>query len=144
LTVVWAARRWPWVGNDKDTHARTHSDQAYKWYYQVEHVGFKYHGNSIMAARGLVALKYVDADNAHRRQLAAWYDEALREATGIERVPIAGGCEPSRHLYQVLVDRRDEVMVALNRRGVYPGVDERDNALYSIFRDPAPGPRAPA
>lgn len=67
-------RRWTWLGIDKDTYARTFSDQAYKWYYQVEHVGFKYHGNSIMAAIGLVSLRYVTADNMFRRQVAGWYE----------------------------------------------------------------------
>ena len=70
-----AVRHWTWLGIDKDTFARTQSDSTYKWHYQVEHVGFKYHGNSIMAGIGLVSLKYLDADNAYRRQLAAWYDE---------------------------------------------------------------------
>jgi dTDP-4-amino-4,6-dideoxygalactose transaminase len=43
------------------------------------------------------------------------------------------GITPSRHLYQVLVDRRDEVMVALNRQGVFPGVHYRDNTLYRMY-----------
>ena len=52
-----AARHWTWLGIDKDTFARTQSDSTYKWHYQVEHVGFKYHGNSIMAGIGLVSLQ---------------------------------------------------------------------------------------
>jgi len=143
-TLDTEVRRWTWLGIDKDTYARTHSDQTYKWYYQVEHVGFKYHGNSIMAAMGLVALKYVDGDNAYRRQLAIWYDELLHGVSGLERVPMAPGCESSRHLYQVLVDRRDDVMVALNRREIYPGVHYRDNAVYPMYRDQPACPRASA
>ncbi len=107
-----SVRRWTWLGIDKDTFARTNSDSAYKWYYDVENVGFKYHGNSIMAGIGLVSLRYLEGDNAYRRQLAAWYDEALAPATGIGRVPMSPDCEPARHLYQVLVSRRDEVMAA--------------------------------
>ena len=52
-----AVRHWTWLGIDKDTYARTQSDSTYKWHYQVEHVGFKYHGNSIMAGIGLVSLQ---------------------------------------------------------------------------------------
>ena len=84
-----------------------------------------------MAGIGLVSLKYLDADNAYPRQLAAWYDEGLAGCDGIERVPVAPGCESARHLYQVLVDRRDEVMVALNAAQIYPGVHYRDNTLVS-------------
>ena len=124
-------RKLTWLGIDKDTYARTVGIGAYKWHYDVESVGFKYHGNSIMAALGLVALKYVDQDNAYRRQVAAWYDALLGDT--IERVPVADNCESSRHLYQVLVDRRDEVMLALHADEVYPGVHYRDNTLYRMY-----------
>jgi len=128
-------RKWTWLGINKDTYTRTQSSGAYRWLYDVEHVGFKYHGNSIMAAMGLVGLKYMEADNAVRRSLAAAYDEALAGAPGVERVPMAPGCTPSRHLYQVLVDRRDEVMVGLNARAIYPGVHYRDNTLYRMYAE---------
>jgi dTDP-4-amino-4,6-dideoxygalactose transaminase len=137
-----AVRHWTWLGIDKDTYSRTFGDTPYKWYYQVEHVGFKYHGNSIMAAIAMVSLKYLDTDNGYRRQLADWYDEGLAGAAGIARVPVAAGCESSRHLYQVLVDRRDEVMVALNQRQIYPGVHYRDNMLYEMYAHQPPCPRA--
>jgi dTDP-4-amino-4,6-dideoxygalactose transaminase len=130
-----AVRTWTWLGINKDTYTRTHSDGVYKWHYDVDHVGYKYHGNSIMAALGLVAVKYVDDDNAYRRQVAAWYDEELAGAPGVERVPMRAGCEPSRHLYQVLVDRRDEVILALNQRQIFPGVHYRDNTLYAPYAE---------
>ncbi len=132
-----AVRAWTWLGINKDTYTRTHSDGAYKWHYDVEHVGFKYHGNALMAALGLVGLKYVDEDNAYRRQLAAWYDEGLVGAPGIECVPMRAGSEPSRHLYQVLVDRRDEVILALNAQQIFPGVHYRDNTLYAAYASAA-------
>ncbi len=127
------ARKWTWMGINKDTYARTQGGGTYSWYYDVENVGYKYHGNSIMAAIGLVAIKYVDQDNAYRRQIAAWYDELLADEPRIERVPMAPDCEPSRHLYQVLLDDRDEVVSALNRAKIYPGVHYRDNTLYKMY-----------
>jgi dTDP-4-amino-4,6-dideoxygalactose transaminase len=126
-------RKWTWLGINKDTYARTVEGGTYKWLYDVEQVGYKYHGNSIMAALGLVAIKYLEEDNAYRRRLAAGYDEALDGAPGVERVPMAPGLTPSRHLYQVLVDDRDEVMAGMNRRGVFPGVHYRDNTLYRMY-----------
>ena len=129
------ARRWTWLGINKDTFSRTTSTSAYKWHYEVENVGFKYHGNSIMAAIGLVALRYLEEDNAYRRELAGWYDELLAPLAPIGRVPISPGCRPSRHLYQVLVDRRDEIILALNGLGIFPGVHYRDNRLYPMYRD---------
>ncbi|HUI25936.1 MAG TPA: DegT/DnrJ/EryC1/StrS family aminotransferase [Candidatus Kryptonia bacterium] len=132
-------RKWTWLGINKDTYTRTVGTGAYKWHYDVENEGFKYHGNSVMAAIGLIALKYVDQDNAYRRQLAAWYDGFLGDA--IERVSVTPGCESSRHLYQVLVDRRDEVMLAMHESQIFPGVHYRDNTLYRMYayaRDTCP------
>jgi dTDP-4-amino-4,6-dideoxygalactose transaminase len=127
------ARKLTWLGINKDTYARTFSEGSYKWYYDVEHVGFKYHGNSIMAAIALVSLKYLDQDNAYRRQLADWYEEGLAQEQRITRVPVAPGCVSSRHLFQVMVDRRDEVMLALNESAIYPGVHYRDNLAYRMY-----------
>jgi dTDP-4-amino-4,6-dideoxygalactose transaminase len=127
------ARKLSWLGINKDTYSRTLGGGTYKWHYDVEHVGYKYHGSSIMAALALVSLRYLDQDNAYRRQLAAWYDELLEDVAGVERVPMARDCVPSRHLYQVLVDRRDEVMLALNSQQVFPGVHYRDNTLYRMY-----------
>jgi dTDP-4-amino-4,6-dideoxygalactose transaminase len=126
-------RKWAWMGINKDTYSRTAAQGAYKWYYDVEYEGFKYHGNSIMAGIALVAIKYVDQDNAYRRQISTWYDEIFKEDARITRIPVAPGCISSRHLYQVAVERRDEVMLALNQAKVYPGVHYRDNTLYRMY-----------
>ena len=70
-------REKTWLGINKDTYARTNSSGTYKWRYDVEYVGNKYHGNSIIASIGLVQLKYLDRDNAYRRQLAEWYTQGF-------------------------------------------------------------------
>ncbi len=129
-----AARRWSWLGIDKDTYTRTLSEAKRRWHYEVEHVGFKYHGNSVMAAMALVGLRYLEEDNAIRRRLAGWYDRAFEGAGGVERIPMAPGCVPSRHLYQVLVDDRDRVVRKLNQRSIYPGVHYRDNTEFRMYR----------
>ena len=60
------ARTFSWLGIDKSTFSR-YSQGSYKWKYDVNHLGYKYHGNSIMAAMALVSLKYLEEDNAYRR-----------------------------------------------------------------------------
>jgi dTDP-4-amino-4,6-dideoxygalactose transaminase len=136
-------RQWTWLGIDKDTYSRSHEDKAYRWLYGVPNVGFKYHGNSIMAAMAKVGLRYLDEDNGVRRRFAQLYEKAFAGRTGIEVIPMPAGCESSRHLFQVEVDRRDEVMVELNRRKIYPGVHYRSNQDYPMYRNlPGPCPRA--
>ena len=83
------ARRLSWLGISKDTYERTHGGGAYKWMYDVDELGYKYNGNSIMAALALVALKYLDDDNAERRRISALYDSLLGGIDGIERVPMS-------------------------------------------------------
>jgi len=127
------ARKWSWLGISKDTYARTASQGTYKWYYDVEHTGFKFNGNSIMGAIALVSLKYLEQDNAFRRQVCGWYDMLLKDTPQIQRIPMSPDCIPSRHLYQIAVDRRDEVMLALNQANIFPGVHYRDNTLYRMY-----------
>lgn|SRR5574337_757924 len=128
------ARQWSWLGIDKDTYARTVDGSAYRWQYDVPHVGYKAHGNSVMAALGLVGLKYLDQDNAYRRQLAMWYDCAL---CGVDHVHSSPSCESARHLYQILVENRDEVMLALHAQHIYPGVHYQDNTSYPMYQSAA-------
>lgn len=127
------ARRLSWLGISKDTYARTLGGGAYKWRYEVDEVGFKYNGNSVMAALALVGLRYLDADNAERRRMSDMYAHLLDGAPGISIVPMAPDCVPSRHLFQVEVAHRDRVLVALNEKLIYPGVHYRANDEYSVY-----------
>ena len=127
-------RKLSWLGINKDTYARTAAQGAYKWMYDVERVGYKFHGNSIMAAIGLVQLKYLDQDNAYRRQLAEWYRAELTGHPKVGLVPMTKGIESATHLFQVRVSNRDELMLALNENEIYPGVHYRDNTEYSMYR----------
>lgn len=127
------ARKMAWLGISRDTFSRTSVKGDYKWYYDVEYTGFKYNGNAVMAAIGLVALKYLDEDNRRRREIAAWYDALLASVPGVKIVPVAPGCESSRHLYQVLVEHRDDVLQALYAEDIFPGVHYRDNTEYRMY-----------
>ncbi|MEZ8053374.1 DegT/DnrJ/EryC1/StrS family aminotransferase [Vibrio atlanticus] len=136
------ARKLTWLGINKDTYARTAAQGAYKWKYDVEDLGFKYHGNSIMAGMALVALKYLDNDNSYRRQLAKWYREELSECDNVKIVPIAQGCESSTHLLQIRVSNRDELLIKLNENDIYPGVHYTDNSEYKMYEKSGRCPKA--
>lgn len=127
------ARKKAWLGINKDTYARTAGGGAYKWKYDVEYVGHKNHGNSIMASLALISLKYLDRDNAFRRTVAGWYTDAFKGCDKVKIVPVASGCESSRHLYQILIENRDELLLALNECGIFPGVHYRDNTEYRMY-----------
>lgn len=127
-------RKLSWLGINKDTYARSvNKDGAYKWKYDVEYVGYKAHGNSVMASLGLVSLKYLDEDNAYRRKLAAIYDEEFNTCDKIQLVRIGQDCVSSRHLYQILVPNREALILKLNENEVYPGVHYLDNTEYRMY-----------
>lgn len=125
------ARELSWLGINKDTFLRKTQSKNYQWQYDVNHVGFKYHGNSIMAGLALVGLKYLEEDNILRRQIAKVYENELSSVKGILFIKHEEGS--SRHLCQLLVERRDELMVFLNERGVECGVHYKDNTRYSVY-----------
>lgn len=125
------ARKWAWLGIDKDTFKRTQKGGAYAWDYEVESVGMKAHGNSIMACMALVGLRYLDQDNARRRQIATLYDTHLPDS--VSPVRHCYPHESSRHLYQVLVEDRPAFIQGLQDRGIYPGVHYRDNSSYRMY-----------
>lgn len=129
------ARKISWMGINKDTYRRMSDEGAYKWRYDVEREGWKYNGNSIMAALGLVGLKYLDIDNAYRRQIAAWYREDLAEDWNLLKiVPVPPDCEPSGHIFPLLVPDRDNLMVYLNALNIFPGVHYRLSTEYPMFQ----------
>lgn len=128
------SRKLTWLGISKDTYQRFNGKEgSYKWKYDVEDIGFKYHGNSIQAAIGLVQLKYLDEDNKRRREIASLYDKLLSNIKEVEIIKIAPGCESSRHLYQICVDRRDEIIQHFYEHDVYPGVHYIDNIEYRMY-----------
>lgn len=126
------ARQYSWLGISKDTYARSQKG-SYSWMYDVENVGFKYNGNAVVAAMALIALKYLDEDNAYRRQICAWYDEMFAGLQGLSIVPTATGCLSSRHLYQVRVKDRDSLLQKLYEANIFPGVHYRDNTEYGLY-----------
>jgi dTDP-4-amino-4,6-dideoxygalactose transaminase len=125
------ARRLAWFGIDKTTYARAQAG-SYRWRYDVTDLGWKYHGNAIMAAIGLAQLTRLEQSNMIRRQLAAAYDQALI-GRRTKPIPVAPGCESSRHLYQVECDHRDELIEHLNRAEIFPGVHYWPNTRYPMY-----------
>jgi dTDP-4-amino-4,6-dideoxygalactose transaminase len=126
-------RKLSWLGIDKDTYQRTNDKGSYKWEYELVDVGYKYHGNSIMASMALVGLKYLDEDNLKRNEICKTYDKYLKNS-GIKVVQMSKDTTvSSRHLYQIAVPNRNKIMEYLNMNGIYPGVHYRDNTNYTMY-----------
>ncbi len=127
-------RKYGWLGINKDTYARSTDSGNYKWKYDVEYIGDKGHGNSVMAAIGIAQLPHLDEGNAYRRNMCQWYRERFAPyADKIKMVRIEEGCESSCHLFQICVEDRDALILALNAAEIYPGVHYATNTNYKMY-----------
>ena len=126
------ARKLAWLGISTDTYARTKQGN-YKWMYDVEEIGYKYNGNSLMAAIALVQLRYVDPDNAYRRQIATWYRERFSQNPKVRMIAIPEGCESATHIFPIVVWNRDSLVEILSKNDVSVGVHYRDNTEYPMY-----------
>lgn len=126
-------RQISWLGINKDTYKRANNG-TYAWKYDVDYVGYKYNGNAIMAAIALVQLKYLDADNARRREIVEKYNNAFKDMEGVTIIDAPYHEECSYHIYELAVPDRDALMAALAKKDIYCGVHYRDNTEYSMYK----------
>ena len=126
-------RQSSWLGIDKDTYNRSDSMNRYKWKYDVTSIGHKYHGNSIIAAMGLVGLKYLDEDNQFRRSLYSKYYDHLKSCSKVKLVEHTNHSETSQHLIQIVISNRDELIQKLSENNIYVGVHYANNLDYKMY-----------
>ena len=115
------------------------SDQGFR-HYEVVEPGFKFNMTDLQAAIGLHQLSHLDAWIDRRAQLWERYEELLSDLPLATPLPAAEGTRHARHLYQVLLHpeaplTRDELLEALNARGIGTGVHYRAVHLHPYYRD---------
>ncbi len=128
-------RRLIWLGISRGTWDRA-KESAYKWEYNVEELGFKYHMNDILAAIGLVQLKKLDSTNARRADIAARYNDAFSRAAWIE-TPIEKPYAKSAHhnyVIKVLNGKRDKMIEYLAANDISASVHYIPNHLYELYK----------
>jgi perosamine synthetase len=93
------------------------------WRYSVDEDGLKANFTDLQAAIGSAQLRYLDAWQQRRGELAARYDDALIDVPGIRLPPRPTTGRHAWHLYVVRIGPdyalgRDELSAALSARGV--------------------------
>lgn len=126
------SRQIAWLGINKDTYARSNKG-TYAWKYDVDYVGYKYNGNAIMAAIALIQLKYLDEENARRRQIVEMYNKGFNDNKKIQIIQANHADECSFHLYELAVPDRESLLDYLSQNGINCGVHYRDNTEYSMY-----------
>ncbi len=126
-------RQMAWMGINKDTYARSNKG-TYAWKYDVDYLGYKYNGNAIMAAIGLVQLQYLDEENSRRREIAKMYIDGFKNNDKIKIVTANYFYECSFHLFEMIVPDREALLDYLSKKGINCGVHYRDNTEYSMYQ----------
>lgn len=93
------------------------------WQYTVEEPGLKANMTDVQAAVGRAQLRYVEAWQRRREEVAARYDEALKGVPGLVPLEVTTAGRHARHLCVVRVGEgygagRDEVIERLAERGI--------------------------
>lgn len=129
-------RRLRWVGINKDTWIRSRDKDAsqYSWEYDVDEPGFKYHTNDINSAIALVQLKRLPQTNTRRREIAALYDEGLRDLDWLQLPARRENVFSAQHNYVVRLDQRDKLAEWLHAHRVATGMHYVPNHLHAVFK----------
>ena len=124
-----------WLGIDKPTYERT--GKTYSYEYDVTDLGYKYHGNDLMAVVGLVGLKLLDQHNSRRREI---HDRYVAELESVYFPPVRDNVVSSHHLVTCWIDQRDAFLDYMAEQGISVGVHYRpisSLSFYEKFATPA-------
>jgi perosamine synthetase len=128
-------RKLCWLGISRGTWDRS-KGKAYKWEYNVEEIGFKYHMNDISAAIGIVQLTKLEEANSRRREIVKRYNEAFANVNWIATPIEKDDVKSANHNYviKVLNGKRDELITYLAKNGISASVNYIPNHLYEIYK----------
>jgi perosamine synthetase len=125
-------------GISSEARERQAHDQ---WHYEMVLLGFNYRLTDIACALGLRQLSKLESNLARRREIAAKYNDHLREFPGIARPVVREGVSPAWHLYPVRLDLaalsagRAEVFQALRAENIGVNVHYIPVHLHPYYRD---------
>lgn len=121
------------MGIDKDTWNRTKT--ARPWVYKVTDLGYRYHMSNINAAIGLMQLKKINGFINYRRQMAARYDEGLKNIDAVTLIKKDySRISPFNYIIKIRDNRREALMGFLKQRGIQTGVHYIPNHLQPFFK----------
>jgi len=89
--------------------------------YYHDEIGYNARMDGLQAAVLSVKLKYLDAWNARRQQIARMYREGLTHP-GVTMQQPEANAESVYHLLVITVNNRDAMMKHLNNRNIFPGM----------------------
>ena len=115
-----------WFGIDKKL-TRLEND--------IKFQGFKYHMNNVNATIGLVQLSGLNGIVNSFISNGKYYDEHLKNISGIELLKYYPGSEPSYWLYTMKVEDRDGFVKKLSENGIMSSELHKRNDSHTYLND---------
>lgn len=115
-----------WFGLDK-TKPRLEND--------IKEPGYKYHMNNVNATIGLVQMNYLDWIVESHVSNGKFYDETLKNISGVDLIPYYDNTEPSYWLYTMKVEKRADFCKMMVDNGVAASELHLRNDRHSIFNE---------
>jgi perosamine synthetase len=120
-------KRLRWLGIDKSTHDR--SKKSYNYLYDIGEVGYKYHGNDILAVIGLAGIKNIEKHNEKRRYI---YRRYAKEFPNLVRKNNPN-VKSAQHLVSIRINDRDSLIDYMQKNGVSIGVHYKPLSSFPAF-----------
>lgn len=107
------------------------------WYYEMTDLGYNYRMTDLQAALGVSQLKKLDSFIARRQEIAAQYDEALKEVNDILTPKQLANTKSGWHLYMIQLQNTNRKQVFEAMRTVNIGVHVHYIPVYwhPYYRD---------
>ncbi len=105
-------------------------------HYDIDECGWKYNMDNLHAALLCSQLERLDANLERREAICRRYEAAFAQLPGVELLSVLAGSKSARHLFTLRAPpgRRDELLWALQDRGIGVAVNFRPIHLMSYYR----------
>jgi dTDP-4-amino-4,6-dideoxygalactose transaminase len=112
------------VTDSQEIADRVRQLRAHGWKvkYFPEILGYNSRLDALQAAILRVKLRYLDQWNQRRREIAAVYDQALKEVDWIQAPFTVGDVKHVYHLYILQTEMREQIKARLDKAGIASGV----------------------
>lgn len=111
---------------------------SYRTRHELNGLGYRYEMPDVHAAVGLGQRGVLDSENARRDEIAAAYAGGLAGLPGLELPGRRPDRRSSNHFFPVLVERRDDLAVALHDHGIDVGVHYPLNPRVAVAEGTIP------
>jgi dTDP-4-amino-4,6-dideoxygalactose transaminase len=119
-----------WYGIDRDSNRKDFRCEA-----DIEEWGFKFHMNDVCATVGIENLKYADELIKKHQLNAAYYDQHLKNTSGVTLLERHEGHESAFWIYSMLVDNRDKFYKWMKECNIVVSQVHERNDKHSCVRD---------